>query len=146
MTLPGAETMKGGIMGEDCFLCSAGAPFAAGVAVAVAAEGSLEANCAGIVSMGECSGVWVACDDVVRGARLATIQEVSHDSASIVSMGPMLSHLARRASSCVCCRLPPCPNRVEGARDRRGEFAPCSVSSGGDGLERVVNVGRGHNT
>jgi hypothetical protein len=64
MTLPGAETMKGGIMGDDCFLRSAGAPFVRELVVA----GMSEANCAGIVSRGECSGVrMVACDEVVRG-------------------------------------------------------------------------------
>jgi hypothetical protein len=60
MTLPGAETMKGGIIGDDCFLSSAGAPF--GFAVEI--EGMFSANCAGMESMGECSGVWVECDDV----------------------------------------------------------------------------------
>ena len=66
MTLPGAETMKGGIMGDDCFLSIAGAPFG----FDVASEGMAEANCTGIDSMSECSGVWVECDDV-RGWRLA---------------------------------------------------------------------------
>lgn len=65
MTLPGADTMKGGIMGDDFFLRSAGVPFSAGL-VAVGRTG---ANWAGMVSMdeGECSGVWVACDEVERG-------------------------------------------------------------------------------
>jgi hypothetical protein len=53
MTLPGAETMKGGIIGDDCFLSNAGAPFG----VVVEMEGILEPNCAGIESMGEGSGV-----------------------------------------------------------------------------------------
>jgi hypothetical protein len=53
MTLPGAETMKGGIIGDDCFLSSTGAPF--GFVEVI--EGILEANCAGIDSMGEGSGV-----------------------------------------------------------------------------------------
>jgi len=34
MTLPGAETMKGGIMGDDCFLSKVGAPFLADMVVA----------------------------------------------------------------------------------------------------------------
>lgn len=47
-------------MGDDCFLCSAGAP----LGFVVEMEGMSEANCAGIESIGECSGVWVECDDV----------------------------------------------------------------------------------
>jgi hypothetical protein len=39
--------MKGGIMGDDCFLSSI-----------------LDGNWAGAVSVGEASGVWVACDEV----------------------------------------------------------------------------------
>jgi hypothetical protein len=62
MTFPGAETMKGGIMGDDCFLSSAGARFE----VEVVLEGIAEANCAGMDSMGECSGVCVEYD-VLRG-------------------------------------------------------------------------------
>jgi len=46
-------------MGDDCFRNSPGAPFA----------GMAESNCAGMESMGECSGVWVECDDVLRGLR-----------------------------------------------------------------------------
>lgn len=53
MTLPGAETMKGGIIGDDCFLSNAGAPFG----FVVEMEGILEPNCTGIESMGEGSGV-----------------------------------------------------------------------------------------
>lgn len=53
MTLPGAETMKGGIMGDDCFRSSAGAPFGFDVEM----EGMSEANCAGMESIGEGSGV-----------------------------------------------------------------------------------------
>lgn len=65
MTLPGAETIKGGIMGDDCFLCTAGEPF---VVVGAAVKGIMEFNCAGIVSMGDESGVWLACDEeVLRG-------------------------------------------------------------------------------
>lgn len=60
MTLPGAETMKGGIMGDDCLRSSAGAPFGFDVEM----EGISEANCAGMESIGEGSGVWVECDDV----------------------------------------------------------------------------------
>lgn len=60
MTLPGAETMKGGIMGDDCFLLSVGAPSCRRAAT----EGSVGANCAAIESAGEWSGVWVECEDV----------------------------------------------------------------------------------
>lgn len=63
MTFPGADTMKGGIMGDDCFLSSAGTP----LCVEVLVGGILEANCAGMDSMGDCSGVWVECDDVGCG-------------------------------------------------------------------------------
>jgi hypothetical protein len=65
MTLPGAETMNGGIMGVDCLRKSAGAPVAREVPVA----DMLESSCAGIESIGDCSGVWVECDDVLRGFR-----------------------------------------------------------------------------
>lgn len=54
-------------MGDDCFRCSGGVPFVVIAVVAVAVEGILAGNGAGIVSMGDDSGVWVACDDVVRG-------------------------------------------------------------------------------
>lgn len=40
-------------MGDDCFLCIAGAPFLTGSVV----DGIVEVMCAGVVSMGECSGV-----------------------------------------------------------------------------------------
>lgn len=50
-------------MGDDFFLCSAGAPFFC----VLASSGSCKANWGGIVSMGEASGVCVPCDDVVRG-------------------------------------------------------------------------------
>jgi hypothetical protein len=63
MTFPGAETIKGGIMGDDCFLSVVGLPFFVGAATA----GRLGVNWAGIVSMGEASGVCVPCDEVVRG-------------------------------------------------------------------------------
>lgn len=49
MTLPGAETMKGGIMGDDCFLSSRGGPLGDNVA----GVGILDANWVGIVSNGE---------------------------------------------------------------------------------------------
>ena len=60
MTLPGADTIKGGIMGDDFFLSSDGTPSEAGLT----AVGSSEANWVGMVSMGERSGVWVPCDEV----------------------------------------------------------------------------------
>ena len=41
------------VMGDDCFLSNAGAPFG----FVVEMEGILEPNCAGIESMGEGSGV-----------------------------------------------------------------------------------------
>ena len=59
MTLPGAETMKGGIMGDDCFRSKVGAPFLA----AMVAGGRLPANWAGIEVMAVC----VECEDVVSG-------------------------------------------------------------------------------
>lgn len=57
MTLPGEETMKGGIMGDDCFRCMAGLDGGAPVC------GIWESNCAGIESMGDLSGVWVECEE-----------------------------------------------------------------------------------
>ena len=53
MTFPGADTMKGGIIGDDCFLFRAGATFV----VEDATEGILDVNCARAESTGECSGV-----------------------------------------------------------------------------------------
>lgn len=61
MTFPGAETMKAGIIGDDCFRFNAGAPLA----------GSVGGNCNGMVSMGEGSGVWVACETLRDGLRVA---------------------------------------------------------------------------
>lgn len=58
MTFPGADTIKGGIMGDDCFRFKAGATFV----VEATAEGILEVNCARAESTGECSGVCVDCD------------------------------------------------------------------------------------
>jgi hypothetical protein len=58
MTLPGADTMKGGIIGDDCFRFMAGFMSV----VEGAADGILEANCVRAVSTGECSGVCVDCD------------------------------------------------------------------------------------
>lgn len=54
MTFPGADTMKDGIMGVDCFR----------------RKGIL---CGVSVSSGEKSGVWVPCDavDAERGERVA---------------------------------------------------------------------------
>jgi hypothetical protein len=60
MTLPGADTIKGGIMGDDFFRSSAGAPFCTGADT----SGSSGTNCVRMVSTGECSGVCVACDEV----------------------------------------------------------------------------------
>lgn len=66
MTFPGADTMKGGIMGEDCLRSMAGLD---GTALVL---GSSEANCTGIESIGDgvgdWSGVCVACEGV-RGLR-----------------------------------------------------------------------------
>jgi hypothetical protein len=63
MTFPGAETMKGGIMGDDCFLSSPGAR----PEVDVVADGIAEASCAGMEFTGDCSGVCVECDAVLCG-------------------------------------------------------------------------------
>ena len=60
MTLPGAETIKGGIMGVDCFLRSAGLPLTSGMT----GTDTSRADCVGEVS-GDCSGVWVECVVVV---------------------------------------------------------------------------------
>lgn len=62
MTLPGADTMKAGIMGEDFFRSMAGA-------VEWPLVGIEESTFDGIVSTGEASGVWVPCDVVERGLR-----------------------------------------------------------------------------
>jgi hypothetical protein len=56
MTLPGAETIKGGIIGVDCFLRSAGLPLTS----ETAGTDMLSSDCVGEVS-GDCSGVWVEC-------------------------------------------------------------------------------------
>jgi hypothetical protein len=66
MTFPGADTIKGGIMGDDFFLRSAGATLCAGLVDVDVDVGSCGANWAGIVSTGEASGVCVECDDVER--------------------------------------------------------------------------------
>lgn len=52
MTLPGAETIKGGIMGEDCFRTIFGAPLVAGTGAA----GIVGESWMGEASMGERSG------------------------------------------------------------------------------------------
>jgi hypothetical protein len=52
MTFPGADTIKAGIMGDDCFRLIIG--FSKG----------------GVESSGEGSVVWVLCDEVERGDRL----------------------------------------------------------------------------
>jgi hypothetical protein len=62
MTFPGADTIKGGIMGEDCFLFKAGVPFFS----IFATVGNSDASCADIVSTGDCSGVCVEWVEVVR--------------------------------------------------------------------------------
>jgi hypothetical protein len=49
-------------MGDDCFLMGTGAP-----SLDAAKEGMLGANCAGMESMGEASGVCVECEDVLCG-------------------------------------------------------------------------------
>lgn len=67
MTLPGADTMKGGIMGDDCFLARTGAPFCLNVATA----GMVGANCAAIESTGDASGEGVGKEDVEGEYRLA---------------------------------------------------------------------------
>lgn len=58
MTLPGAETMNGGIMGDDCLRFRAGATWG----VEATSEGILEVNWARAGSTGECSGVDEDCD------------------------------------------------------------------------------------
>jgi hypothetical protein len=73
MTFPGADTIKGGIMGDDCFLFRAGTPLFA----EISSTGSSEDNWADMVSMGEGSRVCVECDEVVRGSRRAET-DVSH--------------------------------------------------------------------
>ena len=50
--------MKGGIIGDDCFLFMAGARFV----VAGTADDILELNCARAESTGEGSGVGIDCD------------------------------------------------------------------------------------
>lgn len=56
MTFPGADTINEGIKGDDCFRCMA----AAGRFTAKwPLDGTSGSNCVAIVSMGECSGVWV---------------------------------------------------------------------------------------
>jgi hypothetical protein len=98
MTFPGAETMKGGIMGDDCFLSSAGPR----LDVDGVMEGIAEANCAGMESVGECSGVCIKCDNVLRGWRLPA---VGLAIILIVLYKQCQSpHLARRTSSCAHCR------------------------------------------
>jgi hypothetical protein len=67
MTLPGADTIKGGIMGDDCFLFRAGTP----VFTAASAIDNSGDRSAAMVSMGEGSGVCVECDEVVCGSRRA---------------------------------------------------------------------------
>lgn len=63
MTFPGADTIKGGIMGDDFFLSSAGAPMRS----MGATSGSSALNWEDMVSTGEDSGVWVPCDEVRGG-------------------------------------------------------------------------------
>lgn len=58
MTLPGAETMNGGIMGDDCFLFRAGATLGAEDTI----EGILEGNWARAGSTGKVSGVDEDCE------------------------------------------------------------------------------------
>lgn len=58
MTFPGADTMKGGIMGDDCFRFRAGATFVIDGTI----EGILEVNCARAESTGESSGASAGCD------------------------------------------------------------------------------------
>lgn len=73
MTLPGADTMKGGIIGDDCFRFRAGAaPVVEGTM-----EGIFEANCARAESTGESSAVCADCD----GGRCwcVTAVQISHD-------------------------------------------------------------------
>lgn len=70
MTLPGADTMKGGIIGDDCFRFMAGATFV----VEATVEGISGANCARADSTGECSGVCVDCD-VERCGCVTAVQD-----------------------------------------------------------------------
>lgn len=58
MTLPGADTIKGGIMGDDCLRSNRGLP----LVVVVVVEDIADVSCAGMVSTGDCSGVCVPCD------------------------------------------------------------------------------------
>ena len=52
-------------MGDDCLRNSSGAPLDRREPFA----GMAESNCAGIESAGDCSGVCVECDEVLRGLR-----------------------------------------------------------------------------
>jgi hypothetical protein len=125
MTFPGAETMKGGIMGDDCFLCSAGAPFFS----VVATSGSCEANWGGIVSMGEASGVCVPCDDVVCGGRRNAVP------LSAMARGLVFARCDSPGGSLVFLRmLPFVAIPVLGERIPRGES---SEKRGQEALDRV---------
>jgi hypothetical protein len=119
-------------MGDDCFLFRAGAPIFA----AVSAIGSSGDKSAGMVSMGEGSGVCVECDEVVRGSRRATA-EVSH---ALLCQGSG-SRGAPGASLVLKRTLPfvAMPVVLEEYVMRR----ECKrASSGGDGASRADDVGQ----
>lgn len=96
MTLPGADTMKGGIMGDDCFRFMAGAIFGD----EGTAKGILEANCGRAESTGECSGVCVVCDV----ERCWTVTAVVGSAMGFKIVRPARTHGARRSRVCECCR------------------------------------------
>ena len=58
MTLPGADTMNGGIIGDDCFLFRAGAT----CVVEGTVDGILAGDGVRAEPTGECSGVGMDCD------------------------------------------------------------------------------------
>ena len=69
MTFPGADTMKAGIKGDDCFRFSG-----------VERAGS---NCEGMVLLGDGSGVWVACE-MLRGNLRVSARRVGQRGLRLV--------------------------------------------------------------
>ena len=89
MTLPGADTMNGGIIGDDCFLFKGGLGDVEG-----AGEGILEVNCARRGSAGERSEVEEDCDTERCWCVSVTADRISYNFQDIL-VQPVLSLTGR---------------------------------------------------
>jgi hypothetical protein len=106
MTLPGADTMNGGIIGDDCFLFKGGLGDVEG-----AGEDILEVNCARRGSAGEVSEAEEECDTERCWCVSVTADPNQPQLPEYIFVQPVLS-LTRRGEICSASATVHCHARV----------------------------------